>query len=147
VGAPIILLTNLDVKNGHCNGTRYLVHNMSRFLITAKCLDSNNIILIPRIPTLTKEGEYPFIMRRLQFPVKLAFAMTFNRAQGQSLQKCGILLPDCVWTHGQLYVALSRCSDKRNLRIYANQEEFTTLNLPMGHSYTRNVVYNEMFQE
>jgi ATP-dependent DNA helicase PIF1 len=144
VGAPIMLMRNLDVKNGHCNGTRYVVYHMSRFIITAKCLDSDNIVLIPKIPSYTKDSQFPFIMKRLQFPVKLAFAMTFNKSQGQSLEKCGILLPTSVWTHGQLYVGLSRCSDKRCLRVYSNQEEFQNLQLPSGY-YTRNVVYTEMF--
>jgi ATP-dependent DNA helicase PIF1 len=113
VGAPILLMPNLDVKTGHCNGTRYVIHQMSKFVITAKCLNSDKIVLVPRIPTFTKDTEYPFIMERLQFPVKLAFALTLDRAQGQSIEKCGILLPTSVWTHGQLYVALSRCSDKK----------------------------------
>ena len=69
--------------------------------------------------------------------------MTFNRAQGQSLRKYGTLLPTSVWTHGQLYVALSRCSNKRNLKINANQDEFIHLQLPPGY-YTRNVVYTEL---
>ena len=99
VGAPIIPLTNLDVKNGDCNGTRYLVQIILWFLITAKWLGSNNILLIPRIPTLITEGEYSFVIIRLQFPVKLAFAMTFNRALGQSLQRCGTLLPERVRTY------------------------------------------------
>ena len=60
------------------------------------------------------------------------------------IEKCGILLPTSVWTHGQLYVALSRCSNKRNLKIYANQDEFIHLQLPPGY-YTRNVVYAELF--
>jgi hypothetical protein len=78
-------------------GTRYIIVNITQCLITAKCLETNEIILIPRIPSHTK--NLAFEMNRLQFPVKVAFAMTFNRAQGQSLRKCGILLPTSVWTH------------------------------------------------
>jgi ATP-dependent exoDNAse (exonuclease V) alpha subunit len=135
-------MRNLDVKRGHCNGIRYIIVNIIQRLITAKCLETDEIILIPRIPSHTK--NLAFEMKQLQFPVKVAFAMTFNRAQGQSLRKCGILLLTSVWTHGQLYVALSRCSNKRNLKIYANQDKFIHLQLLPGY-YTRNVVYSELF--
>ena len=58
---------------------------------------------------LTKNDEFPFIMKHVQFHVKLAYVMTFQRVLGQSLDKCRILLSRNVWTHGQLYVAMSGC--------------------------------------
>src|SRR5690349_16157904 len=42
------------------------------------------------------------MFERRQFPVKPAFAMTINKAQGQTLQLVGVYLPDTVFTHGQL---------------------------------------------
>ena len=60
-----------------------------------------NIGLIPRIDLTPSETSSPFRMKRRQFPIRLCFAMTINKAQGQS-----ILRP--VSSHGQLYVALSR---------------------------------------
>ncbi|GBP30663.1 hypothetical protein EVAR_75884_1 [Eumeta japonica] len=41
-------------------------------------------VLLPRIPKIPT--NMPFEFKRLQFPVRLAFAMTINKAQGQSLQ-------------------------------------------------------------
>ena len=35
--------------------------------------------------------------------------MTINKSQGQSLKRAGLYLPDVCFTHGQLYVAFSRC--------------------------------------
>ena len=34
--------------------------------------------------------------------------MTINKAQGQSINYLGVHLPQPVFSHGQLYVALSR---------------------------------------
>jgi ATP-dependent exoDNAse (exonuclease V) alpha subunit len=48
---------------------------------------------------------------RLQFLIRLLFAMTINKAQGQSLQRVGIDLRDLVFGYGQLYVAMSRITN------------------------------------
>ena len=51
-------------------------------------------VLIPRIPMIPT--DLPFQFKRLQFKIRLAFAITINKAQGQSLEKCGIdLNTDC----------------------------------------------------
>ena len=145
-GAVIFLMRNLRIEHQHCNGSRYIIQDVSAHLITAQRLsssDPNDVLLIPQIPHLTKDTDFPFIMKRLQFPVKVAFAMTFNRAQGQSLAKCGILLPRSVWTHGQLYVAFSRCSDPQNVKVFVDQENFEDWDLPEG-TFTHNVVYTEI---
>jgi ATP-dependent DNA helicase PIF1 len=42
----------------------------------------------------------PFTLRRRQFPVRPTFAMTINKAQGQTLKMVGIFLPKPVFTHG-----------------------------------------------
>jgi hypothetical protein len=50
----------------------------------------------------------PFDFKRLQFPVRLAFAMLISKAQGQSRKVAGINLETPYFSHGQLYVACTR---------------------------------------
>jgi ATP-dependent exoDNAse (exonuclease V) alpha subunit len=50
----------------------------------------------------------PFKLKRKQFPIRLSFAMTINKAQGHTIANVGVDLPEPMFANGQLYVALSR---------------------------------------
>ena len=71
--------------------------------------------------------DMSFQFKRLQFPIRLAFAITINKAQGQSLELCGLYLHTYCFSHGQLYVGCSRVGDPDNLFIYTETE--TTKNI------------------
>ena len=79
-------------------------------------------------------SDLPFEFKRLQFPIRLAFAMTINKSQGQSLKVAGINLERPCFSHGQLYVACSRVDTPKNLFIFATQGK------------TKNVVYKRALQ-
>ncbi|KAL7552468.1 hypothetical protein ACHAWF_015721 [Thalassiosira exigua] len=150
VGACIILIRNMSITEGHCNGTRYIIAEMTKNLLRARKLRGgpNSEILIPRIPTISKTSFIvPF--KRLQFPVLGAYYLTFNRAQGQILRHAGMYLPQSVLSHGHLYVGASRCRDPDNIAIYADQSEFDYVRylISDGTTVTRNVVYPEIFQQ
>jgi hypothetical protein len=94
------------------------------------------LALIPRISLIpTSTPNFTFKIRRRQFPVRLAFAMTINRAQGQSVKYVGLDLRTSVFAHGQLYVAFSRVIARRNLKVLLAEDNV--------QSSTRNVVYDE----
>ena len=80
------------------------------------------ILWIPIIPT-----DMSFQFKRLQFPIRLAFAIMINKAQGQSLELCGLYLHTDCFSHGQLYVACSKVGNPDNLFIYT--ETGTTKNI------------------
>ena len=61
-------------------------------------------------------------MKRKQFPVRPAFAITANKAQGT----VGIYLEQDFFSHGQLYVAMSRVGSKDSLKIYSGHEVYTS---------------------
>jgi ATP-dependent exoDNAse (exonuclease V) alpha subunit len=66
--------------------------------------------------------------------------MTINKSQGQTLGCVGLYLPRPVFTHGQLYVALSRVKTRSGLKILITNDE------SLAKSNTINVVYPEVFQ-
>uniref|UniRef100_K3XRZ7 ATP-dependent DNA helicase n=1 Tax=Setaria italica TaxID=4555 RepID=K3XRZ7_SETIT len=106
IGCPVILLRNIDPANGLCNGTR-LVHAGKR-------------VFLPRIPLCPSDDEmFPFQFKRKQFPIRLSFAMTVNKSQGQTIPNVGVYLPAPVLSHGQLYVAMSRATARTNIKILA----------------------------
>ena len=55
------------------------------------------------------------------------FYFFFGKAQGQSLEFCGLYLHTDCFSHGQSYVACSRVGNPDNLFIYA--ETGTTKNI------------------
>jgi len=92
VGAPIMLLRNLDIKNGLSNGTRLIVTKIGRRVLEAEIAVGANIgrkVFIPRIKLCP--SDYPISFERIQFPVQLCFSMYINKAQGQSLQRFGVI--------------------------------------------------------
>ena len=88
----IILMRNLNQKRGNCNGTRYIVTQVSSRIIYATKLgcnanDPNAMIMIPKIPIHTKQDDFPFILKLIQWPVQIAYVMSMNKSQGQTFTK------------------------------------------------------------
>lgn len=90
---------------------------------------------IPRIDCSSSGSGLPFKLMRRQLPIRLCFAMTINKSQGQTLDTVGVDLRTPVFSHGQLYVALSRVTDVSQLTVLLSDQH------PRS---TINVVYDEV---
>ena len=119
-------MRNLDPRNGLCNGTRLIVDDYSNrvlYCTIATGKHQGRKTIIPRIPLTSTPGDLPFILRRKQFPVRLAYFMTINKSQGQTMQTVGVHLPDAVFGHGQLYVALSRVGSPQSITVLVHDTQ------------------------
>ncbi|KAI7933645.1 hypothetical protein MJO28_017542 [Puccinia striiformis f. sp. tritici] len=121
INMPIVLLRNMCLGDGMCNGTRFMVVSIQRSVLKVRVLTgpaAGQLTGIPRVRLLhDADKDFGISFARSQFPVAPAFAMTINKSQGQSLETVGVFLPRPVFAHGQLYVALSRTTDFRNMCI------------------------------
>jgi ATP-dependent DNA helicase PIF1 len=97
-------------------------------------------VYIHRMDMSPSQSPWPFKMTRRQFPIIVSYAMTINKSQGQSLDQVGLYLPKPVFSHGQLYVAMSRVKSKQGLKILIHDDH----NKPADT--TTNVVFKEVFQ-
>jgi len=142
VRSIVMLLRNLDSKRRLCNGTRLVVTELRQYNFKARMLSggAQEDIVIPAVPlTSIGEDDLPIIMRRVQFPVRLSFAMTINKSHGQTFDRVGLLLPSPVFKHGQLYVAFSRVRDSQSIRVGIYGDD-------RGRFVTKNIVYREVLQ-
>ena len=147
VGCPIILLRNMS--GGLANGTRLIVKRLGErvteaVVATGPC--KGDTVCIPRLCITPSDTVMPFTLRRCQFPVRPAFAMTVNKSQGQTFKMVGVYLPKPVFTHGQLYVSLSRVGCMEAVCVLAVNgwvQGGELDGVPTG-MYTTNVVYREV---
>ena len=134
VGCPVIVLRSLDAPRV-VNGTRCVVSQLMRNVLECRIAAgpyTGDVIAIPRIPVTSADRRMPFTLRRLQFPLSLCFAMTINKSQGQTLKSVGLYLETPVFSHGQLYVGMSRIGRPDQLTVQCRD------------STTQNVVYTEV---
>ena len=135
IGAPVMCMRNIDPPY-LVNGTRLRIKVMDENLLKADILvgaHAGEEVTIPRIPFIP--NGFSIEMKRYQFPVKLSFSMSINKAQGQTLSRVGLYLEENCFSHGQLYVGCSRVGSQDHLKIFC------------PNNRTKNVVFKEVFGE
>ena len=137
-GAIVICLRNLEF--GLANGTKLKVIEMYEHNLVLKILtgpNKNEIVHLPRITLSQRLKSEATLLVRKQFPINLAYALTIDKSQGQSLKRVGIYLCSECFAHGQLYTALSRATNPKMLCYY--------IGLTGEQECTTNVVWKEVF--
>jgi citrate lyase synthetase len=65
-------------------------------------------------------------IERKQFPLRLAYSMTYNKSQGQEFEQALVDIRNNPFTHGHLYVALTRVRKAKNVRLFTNPPKVST---------------------
>lgn len=146
VGCVVVLLQNKSDKEGLINGTRAIIEELGDHRIIARAINAAASgpfkFFIERSRHTFEEKSTGLKYERLQFPIKLAFALTIHKGQGQTINILGIDLETEVFSHGQLYTAFSRATDGNNVRVYAPNREKDS----QGQVKVTNIVAANMLQ-
>jgi len=141
VGGVYRLLRNLSIDQGLVKNARVVVVGTGSKLVTVRLLQGTQTpgtnpsdILLPRI-TFKEQLRSGHTFCRRQFPLAPAYASTFHSCQGLTLDCVGVDLTQDVFTHGQLYTALSRIRHRSDAIVRLPTSEYST---------TTNVTYKEL---
>ena len=145
LNSVVMLLRNLSLKDGLCNGTRLIIRRLHNNVCDCEVLTGvrkGERVLIPRIVFAPDDTNLPFKLKRVQFPLRLAYVLTINKSQGQTFEEVGIYLEKACFGHGQLYVAFSRARSFRSVKVkVANSFQQGYVD---GKCFTKNVVYKQV---
>jgi ATP-dependent DNA helicase PIF1 len=131
------ILRNLSISRGLVKNSRVVIADIGSRIVTVRLIRENTAgrtiidpedILIPRISFLHTLSSAHTLVRR-QFPIDLAYSTTFNSCQGLTLDKVAVDLTTPVFSHGQLYTALSRIRKREDGIVCVNPGPLTTKNI------------------
>lgn len=115
-GSQVMLIKN-DINKRWVNGTLAEVVDLSQSSIKVNIKGS--IYAVPKAIWEKVEYHYKEKEKKIeeipvahfeQYPLKLAWAVTIHKSQGQTFDRVIIDVERGAFTHGQVYVALSRCT-------------------------------------
>jgi ATP-dependent DNA helicase PIF1 len=115
VGAQVMLTKN-DPSGAWVNGSLGVVKKLRRRRIFVRI--NNRTIKVPKVSWTQVDYRYNASSGEIeerettahkQYPLKLAWAVTIHKSQGQTYDRCIVDLKHGAFAHGQAYVALSRC--------------------------------------
>ena len=125
VGAKVMMIANDFAQNGPrwVNGSMGAIHELSNKGITVN-IEGEIYSVDPykwdKYAYEIVEGKvtHKVIATFTQYPVKLAWAVTIHKSQGQTFSKTLIDFDRGTFDHGQAYVGLSRCTDLEGLFLF-----------------------------
>jgi hypothetical protein len=144
----VCIVTRPIYGDNIANNTRVLIKVINKFGIKVLTLNEKKqrLITIPRIHFKFRLNYgNSFEMLRTQFPLRLAYAMTINKSQSQTID---YVLLDCrhqPFSHGHTYVAMSRVRDVNNIKFFITKDQLheDEFNRPFSPMIP-NIVYKSM---
>lgn len=119
-----LLLVNYSKSGGLTKNTRVKIVAVKKHTIDVETLDGKHLIPLPRLRfEFSSRYGKSFRMIRKQFPLRLAYCMTYNKSQGQSADSILMDIVNPPFAHGHLYVAISRVRYFKGLKIYCNKRQ------------------------
>lgn len=136
-GCVCALMRNLSIDKSLVKNTRVVITCLRKYSIQVKLVHGpkEHIYDIPRINFEFTPKFAPFTVTRRQYPLRLAYATTFNSCQGLTLQRVVLNLRTSVFAHGQLYTAFSRVRNHRDMQVL------------LDASIDRSHIHNEVIAE
>ena len=123
LGCLVFFIRNINFDSGLVNGRKGIVRGISNHVLDIEVLaEGSPIVKVPRICFEVQVGSKGITFHRIQFPVRLCYAMTINKSQGNTLKLFGLDLRGDVFCHGQLYVAVSRTTSRENILCLVRPE-------------------------
>ncbi|KZO90372.1 hypothetical protein CALVIDRAFT_461514, partial [Calocera viscosa TUFC12733] len=113
VGVICALMRNFSVKTKLVKNARVVVQSLHQRFVQIRVLSTNGQLgeelhCIPRIRFQFKPYRSSWTVVRVQLPLRLAYATTYNSCQGLTLDRTVLDCRSDVFAHGQLYTALTR---------------------------------------
>lgn len=114
-GAQVMLLKNISVESGLCNGARGVIESISEGMVVIRFANGIVHTLEPDAQSITDDTG-KVVASRVQLPLRLAWAITVHKSQGMGIDYLDIDLKG-TFAVAQAYVALSRATSFKNMRV------------------------------
>lgn len=155
VGAQVMFIKNDTEKKQYFNGKIGVVTALQQNQILVQCKDETDAIEVKKekwenirytLNKATRKLEEEILGSFIQYPLRLAWAITIHKSQGLSFQKA-IIDAGAAFSAGQVYVALSRCTNLEGMILQSPVKTNSFLSDPRIVKYTQSASLNNLNEE
>ncbi len=125
VGDICFIMGTIARFDGLVNNSRVRIISISRYKIEVQTIEEKpRKYFLPRIRYKFRVSfGQSFEILRTQFPLKLAYACTYNKSQSQTLEKVVLDIRSALFAHGFLYVGMTRIRIASNMVFYCRKDQ------------------------